>query len=55
MSLLSITNLSVAIHRFNILQGVTLSVDAGEIVAVASPSCTLTVLSTSNAITGAAS
>ena len=34
MSLLSITNLSVAIHRFNILQGVTLSVDAGEIVAV---------------------
>jgi peptide/nickel transport system ATP-binding protein len=34
MSLLSITNLSVAIHRFNILQDVTLSVDAGEIVAV---------------------
>ena len=34
MSLLSITNLSVAIHRFNILQGVTLCVDAGEIVAV---------------------
>ena len=34
MSLLSITNLSVAIHRFNILQGVTLWVDAGEIVAV---------------------
>ncbi|OAN74217.1 microcin ABC transporter ATP-binding protein [Sulfitobacter pontiacus] len=34
MSLLSIINLSVAIHRFNILQGVTLSVDAGEIVAV---------------------
>ena len=34
MSLLSITNLSVAIHWFNILQGVTLCVDAGEIVAV---------------------
>ena len=34
MSLLSITNLSVAIHRFDILQDVTLSVDAGEIVAV---------------------
>ncbi|MFU1605004.1 ABC transporter ATP-binding protein [Sulfitobacter pontiacus] len=34
MSLLSITNLSVAIHRFNILQDVTLCVDAGEIVAV---------------------
>ena len=34
MSLLSITNLSVAIHRFNILQDVTLCIDAGEIVAV---------------------
>ena len=34
MSLLSITNLSVAIHRFDILQDVTLCVDAGEIVAV---------------------
>ena len=34
MTLLSITNLSLAIHRFDILHDVTLSVDAGEIVAV---------------------
>jgi len=34
MSLLEITNLSLSIHEFDILRDVTLSVDAGEIVAI---------------------
>ena len=34
MTLLSITNLSLAIHSFSILRNVTLSVASGEIVAV---------------------
>jgi peptide/nickel transport system ATP-binding protein len=34
MSLLQITNLTLSIHDFDVLHGVTLSIDAGEIVAI---------------------